>query len=350
MPLARTRTSRERIDFHGSLSPKEVDALVVDPELQVLQTSSSVEPDTWDLLNSALFARRNDINLRVYGFYSSVCDLSFLPRLRNVQRFSADCVMKAKHVESIAALPNLKSLSIGIYNLESFDFLDAIQPDGINELSLGATKSKKPSLASLARFVHLRRLYVEGQQKDIGVISRLAGLEDLMLRSITVAGLDFLCGLKHLWSLDIKLGGTHNLEALEGMSGIKYLELWQVRELKNIAVVSTMFGLQFLFLQSLPHIRAIPDLSRLMALRRVYLESLKGLKDISALAKAPAIEELIHVFAQGMEPGQYVDLLKIKSLKRLLVGFGSQKKNQALRDLAAQAGIAVFDNSKFAFV
>jgi hypothetical protein len=41
------------------------------------------------------------------------------------------------------------------------------------------------------------------------------------------------------------------------MGGIKYLELWQVRKLKNIGVISTLIGLQFLFLQSLPQIDAI---------------------------------------------------------------------------------------------
>ena len=170
-------------------------------------------------------------------------------------------------------------------------------------------------------------------------MAELAGLEDLTLRSITVAGLDFLRKLKHLWSLDIKLGGTSNLNALEGMTGIKYLELWHVKDMRNIDFVSTLSSLQLLFLQCLPHIKALPDMSRLAALRRVHLESMKGLKDISALSAAPCLEELVHIAAIGMEPAKYADLLKHKSLKRLSVGFGSRKKNEMLRELAESAGI-----------
>src|SRR5262249_32275394 len=120
------RLSPARIDFHGSLIPREVNEIAGDSTVRVLQASSPIELETWDLLNEALFPRRADITLRLYGFYSSVCDLSFLPRIPNLQRFSADCLMHATHVDSVTSLPNLRALSIGIYDLESFSFLDNI--------------------------------------------------------------------------------------------------------------------------------------------------------------------------------------------------------------------------------
>ncbi len=226
------RGSPDRIEFHGSLSPKEVDEIATNPLVCVLQASSTVDPDTWRLLNEALFSRRADIALRLYGFYTSICDLSFLRLLPNLRRFCANCLQHAKHVECVASLPHLQTLEIGIYDLESFEFLKDIQPGGITKLSLSATKSRKPSLGLLPRFSNLRTLYLEGQSKEIQVISQLAALEDLTLRSITIPGLEFLRGLKHLWSLDIKLGGTNNLQALEGLTEIKYLELWQIKDLR----------------------------------------------------------------------------------------------------------------------
>ena len=146
-----------------------------------------------------------------------------------------------------------------------------------------------------------------------------------------------------------QLGGTSDVSALEGMYGIKYLELWQVRDLKDISVISTLHGLQYLFLQSLPHIRSVPDLSKLSVLKRVHLENMKGLQDVSAVATAPALEEFLHTSAQGMEPGQYADLLASKTLKRILVGFGSKKKNKTLNDSAAAAGIMQYKHSPFRF-
>jgi hypothetical protein len=350
MPLAKnSHLSKGRMQFERSLTAAEVDSLVTDPQLNVLQTSSPVEPETWDLLNDRLFSVRHDVCLRAYGFYSSDCDLSFLSRLRNLRRFSADCLMRARGVDHIAALENLKSLSVGINSLETFDFLGGLTDTGLQELFLGATKSKKPSLRPLGRFRQLRRLQIEGQQKDIEVISTLCLIEDLTLRSVGVDNLGFLNGLGHLWSLDMKLGGTSDLSALAGMDRIKYLALWQVRGLQDISVVSTMHGLQYLFLQSLPHIQSIPDLSKLISLRRVHLESMHGLCDISALSKAPALAEFVHVSARGMEPTQYADLLTSKKLRRIFVGFGIERKNKILRDSAIKAGVEQYERTQFSF-
>jgi len=252
-------------------------------------------------------------------------------------------------VEYLASLENLEKLSVGIYNLETFDFLAELPHRRLQELSLGATKSKKPSLRPLANFDQLRTVYLEGQQKDIEVLATLPKIEDLTLRSISVAGLDFVTGLKHLWSLDIKLGGVHDLSALRDMGQIKYLELWQVRDLADISVVSTLHGLQYLFLQSLSQVSRIPDLSKLKNLRRVYLENMKGLRDLTPLTKAPALEEFMHVSALGMDPAKYAAFLASSTLKRMSVGFGSARKNQALCDCAAKAGIAPYTNTPFSF-
>ena len=50
---------------------------------------------------------------------------------------------------------------------------------------------------------------------------------------------------------------------------LKYLELWQIRGLSDISVVSSLSDLQYLFLQALRNVDGIPDLSRLTRLRKV---------------------------------------------------------------------------------
>jgi hypothetical protein len=219
----------------------------------------------------------------------------------------------------------------------------------IRDLFLGATISKRPSLGLLERFKNLKVLYIEGQQKEIEVISCLASLEDLTLRSISSAGLDFILSLPKLWSLDIKLGGIRNLSALAGLSQIKYLELWQVKGLSDLTPISSMFGLQYLFLQSLRNVTCIPNLSRLTHLRRVYLENMKGLTDVAPVASAPALEEFVHASAIGMEPRGYEAILTLKSMKEAVVWFGSDLKNNAFRQLAAARGIAEYKHHQFSF-
>jgi hypothetical protein len=92
----------------------------------------------------------------------------------------------------------------------------------------------------------LRKLYIEGQQNGIAVLGELQGLEDVTLRSISTPGLEYVSNLPRLLSLDIKLGGIQNLSAISGKQSIKYLELWQIKGLSDISVVSSLTGLPFL--------------------------------------------------------------------------------------------------------
>jgi len=251
-------------------------------------------------------------------------------------------------VEHISQLERLEELSIGIYSLDSFDFLMQL-PNGIKSLSLAATKSTKPQLQVLSRFRSLTHLYLERQQQGIEVLSELKGLEDLTLRSITTEGLDYISTLPRLWSLDIKLGGIRNLSAIARKESIKYLELWQIRGLSDIGVLSSLGGLQSLFLQSLINVTAIPDLSKLYNLRRLHLENLKSLRDVSAICHAPALEEFLHISAQNIQPEMYKDLMSMPSLKYVDVGYGSRKKNEEFNALVLWSGKQTGTNRHFAF-
>lgn len=325
-----------RAQFDGNLSAKEIELLAENEQLRVLQCCSPVPDQTWARLDE-LLARRPDIEIRVYGFLGSVCDLSFVRLIPNARQFRADYLMKAVGVEHLACLQKLESLGIGIYDLENFSFLHSVTP-GIKHLSLFATKSKKPSLSELSRFCSLTTLYLESQVKDIEVIGELGNLEDLTLRSITLNDLNFLSELPRLWSLDMKLGGTTNLSGIAGKESIKYLELWQIKGLSHIDVVSSLRGLQYLFLQSLRRVESIPELSQLGELRRIYLENMKGLRDLKGVASAPNLQEFSFVSALNMKPFDFAELLKMPTLQRLWVGLGSEAKNRAIREMIVKSG------------
>lgn len=336
-----------RLQFAETLTIEEIHKIAADPKVNVLQTFSVVDAQTWDLLNEYLFPRRPDIQLRVYG-RGPAYDLSFAAKLTNVRRFSADSLTSATGIEHLAGMTKLEALSIGVSDLKSFDFLDDL-PATISSISLTATKSKKVSLKPLSRFAALREVYLEGQQNGIDALASLQQLEDLTLRSITTPNLEYLADLPRLRALDIKLGGIQDLSALKGKESLQYLQLWQLRGLHDISVISSLVGLQFLFLQSLRSVIQIPDLSKLTRLRRIYLENMKALVDLAGIASAPALEEFIHVDASNLRPEQYDEILKMPSLKQISVGFGSLKKNQIFRDKAERAGKAEYTVSKFSF-
>ncbi len=349
MPYSRINGTTDRYEFEGSLTKRQVVALAKNASLKTLQCCRPVRDSTWDLLNDHLFSLRKDVELRLYGFYATELDLGFVTRLPNVEHFSADCLISAKGAEHIQSMRNLRSLGIGIYELDSFDFLNGVT-DALEKLSLGCTKSRKPDLGPLVRFKHLKQVYIERQQKNIEVLSELTHLEDVTLRSISTPNIDYLRPLKKMWSLDVKLGGIKDLSSIEGMDGIKYLELWQIRGLNDISVISTLYGLQYLFLQALRRVSALPSFEKLKQLRRIYLENMKALEDISSLGGAPALEEFIYVSAQNMNPEDCIPLLKNTRVRRVSVGFGSNNKNKQFRELMKEHAVKEYQYSPFKYV
>lgn len=349
MPLADKAISKDRLGFNKSISISEIKSIISSKNVKTLQTSSPVSEKSWDLINNYLIPARPDIEIRIFGHYSEDCDLSILKRIPNVKKLSIDCLMDASNVENIDQLNNLESLSVGIYSLESFSFLNSL-PNTLNYLFIGTTKSKKPSLTNLERFTNLKELYIEGQQKGIEAIGEIKSLEKLVLRSVSPKDISFLTELKKMWCLDIKLGGIKDFTQIRSLTNLKYLELWQVRGLSDISFVSTLSGLQYLFLQSLRNVKKLPDFSGLTQLRRVYLETMKGLQDVSGLFRAPALEEYIHVCAQNMSPEQYKKILEIKTLKSVLFGFGSDKKNNEMDKLMKLKGVEEYGHQPFQFI
>ncbi len=76
---------------------------------------------------------------------------------------------------------------------------------------------------------------------------------------------------------------------------------------------------------------------------------MKGLSDLEGLFKAPALEEFLHVSAHNMAPEQYQQLLYIETLRRALIGFGSDKKNKTMEKMLKEKGIKEYSHTIFQF-
>lgn len=252
-----------------------------------------------------------EVELRAYGSSDgSITDLDFLRFFPHLRRFSAD----------------------ELYNsLTSIDGLGFL-PDDVESLTIGQTK-KRLSMAPLRRFERLQRLYVEGQTKDLDVISELQELRSLTLRSITLPGLAILRPLHNLRALDLKLGGTKDLSELPNLGQLEYLELWMVKGLSDLSPVQDVPKLEYLFLQSLRQVTSLPEMSGLTALTRVWLETMKGLTNLSPLRDAPALRQLVLVNMPHLKPEHLQPIVGHPTLTTLGAGLGSDKKNEAVRAL-----------------
>jgi hypothetical protein len=79
----------ERVNFEEPLTTTDIEHLAAYPQIKVLQCSSPVGEQTWELLNAGFFRNRPEVELRLFGFYFQSCDLSFAGSMSHVRRAAA---------------------------------------------------------------------------------------------------------------------------------------------------------------------------------------------------------------------------------------------------------------------
>jgi hypothetical protein len=262
-----------------------------------VQCSGPIPDSAWTLLNEAFFAIRPEVELRI-------C--------------SGD--------------------------VESFDFLERISPS-VSSLTLGPTRSKKPSLRILSRFRKLKILSIDGHSNGIEAVSDLSLLEQLVLHSVTTPDLEYLAPLQNLWSLDIALGAIKSLDGINGKPSLKHLRLSQIREFEGTDALPSLRALQNLSVGGLARLRSVPSLAGCSALRRAVLQNMKSLGDFTAFREASALEEFLLLDGMHQSPEQLVPVLENPNVQRVSAFFGSHQKNRQFTTLRAEYGKASMDPS-----
>lgn len=292
-------------DLRSPVTERELSALDDRPE--VIQFSTALSDADYRLLGE-WFKDQPHKTLRVYGSYDgSITDLGFLKYFPTVQSFQADALY-----HSLADIEGLRYL-----------------PEDTHFIGLGRTK-KRLSLAPLERFKMLRQLYLEGQTKEIAVVSGLLDLQSVTLRSITLPDLSLLLPLSRLRALDLKLGGTNDLRLLPELDSLEYLELWMIKGLSDLSPIAQLPRLEYLFLQALRQVEALPDMSKLTALRRLWIETMKGLTDLAPINTAPGLRQLAVIDMGHLQPESFAPLTGHPALESVRFGLGSKRKNAAV--------------------
>jgi hypothetical protein len=280
------------------------------PEHTTVQISSRLTDDEFRRL-ADFMADYPDVRLRVYGGYDgSIQDLDFLRFFPKLRRFSVDA----------------------IYELPSLDGIGLLSED-LEDLLIGWTRSKRFSLRTLAKFGNLRRLYLEGQQKDFDAIGELTALQDLTLRSITLPDLSALLPLVSLTDLDIKLGGTRDLGLLPRIGQLVYVELWRIRGMEDVSPLAEIETLEHFFLQTLNRVTTLPSFARSLRLRSAALDTMKGITELAPLAEAPNLELLRLIAMCQLEPEALRPFVGHPTLNDGTWGLCSDRKNIAAWDL-----------------
>lgn len=306
------RTIGRVVDFEGirtvAAPLRAEDLRPLAPECRVVQFAEALSAEDYRRLAELLQARP-DVTLRAYGG-ASITDLDFLQHFPELRRFSVD------------------GLWSSLTDISGLGYL----PESLERLRIGETK-KRLSLAPLERFTSLRRLSLEGQTKDLEVVSSLPSITSLTLRSITLPNLSLLLPLRELRALDLKLGGTKDLTLLPEVGRLQYVELWLVRGLADLSPIADVPTLEMLFLQALRQVTNLPDMRRLRRLTGVHIETLKGLRDLRPLADAPALEKVVLYDMPQLHVEDVAVLQERSTLCAVTLGLGSLKRNAAAEAL-----------------
>lgn len=242
------------------------------------------------------------------------------------------------NLEYLRFFKNHHRFEIDIFSLRDFDGLRHLA-DGLESLFFGATKATL-DLSFLQRFKGLRELHLEGHRKNAQVLSILTNLEYLSLRSVTLKDLSFLLPLHKLLDLEIRLGGTKNLQPLGEIGTIRYLHLWKILGLSDLSPVANVTTLQNLFLQALPRVTRLPELTHCKLLRRIVLYQMKGVSNLEALSTLTGLRELAILSMPQLTPRSFSPLSALTRLERVDVWLRNKEKH---REISQMLGPVVSD-------
>jgi Leucine-rich repeat (LRR) protein len=227
--------------------------------------------------------------VRFYGYYSSkIFDFEELRKIPNVKCLYVDCLTKAKNIQALSELANLKELSLGIYELEDTEVLRYDNLKNLISLSVGEAKTKALNLKYLENLTELKSLVIAGHNKNINSIEKLFRLEHLRLHALKNTALDFVNSLGKLKTLTLQLGGRENIREI-GENEIEELKIIWVRGFSDIDNISNFKKLKKLWLEdniklsSIRFDQKFEYLEELSIFNCKTLSTLEGLENLTAL-------------------------------------------------------------------
>ncbi len=235
-------------------------------------------------------------------------------------------------VECLRFFPGLRRLMVTNLRLVSWDGLRHVN-GALEHLAMGDTTLRPVSIAPIGELASLRTLGLAGPVRDAESISRLQGIEELHLRSVTLSDLSPLLAMPRLRLLYLGLGGTADLSLLTDLPALEDLELWRIRGLRQLSVLGSLPSLRVLRLQSMSAITELPSMAGAAALKVLALDTMKGIRDLSPVAAAPALEELLLIDMPQLGPESLRPLVGHPTLRRGIWGFGSLRRNAAAYDV-----------------
>lgn len=239
-------------------------------------------------LNELCLLYDEHLCIRFFGHYGSFFDCNTLLKIPNVKGLHVNCLQSAKNVSVLTQLQHLKSVSIGVFELQETEILSADNFKNLTELTVTDTKAKNINLEYLAHYKQLKSLRLVGHTRNIEAVGELATLESLFLTSMKKIPLNFINRLKGLKNLSFMLGSRANIKEIE-RNNIENLEIVWVRGFNDLRNISNFPHLRTLKIEDEKHLPEIsfdtifPHLKELKLINCKTLQSVNGLKNLQQL-------------------------------------------------------------------
>jgi protein phosphatase 1 regulatory subunit 7 len=313
--------------FNHIDNPKTIDKNSVESELKlgkevILQfVDKSYTDKILADINELCSKFDKSLCIRFYGHYSTQFDCKTLLKIPNVKCLYIDCLQSADNLQILKELSNLRSLGIGIYELQDTEILNSDNLKNLTELIVTDTKTKAFNLEYLRHFKKLKSLRIGGHTKNIDAVGELAELEFLSLNSVKKVPVNFINKLKNLKTLNFILGGRENLNEI-AENEIENLDIVWVRGFNDLSCISKFPKLKTLKIEDeiqLPKVHfdtVFPDLIDLKIINCKTLRTITGLKNL------PELNSLI-VYKTNVDFDSFIRQELPKDLKTL--GFYTTK-------------------------
>jgi len=282
------------IPFHRIDNPTNIENSVVESELKlgkevIIQFVDTTYTDKiLSDINQLCLNSNENLCIRFYGHYSKTFDCNILTKIPNVKNISIDCLQKADNINALTELTNLKSLGLGIFELQDTEILSTENFKELTSLVISDTRTKAFNLDYLRQFKKLKSLRIAEHTKNIDAIGELTELELLSLNSVKKIPVNFINKLKKLKTLNFILGSRDNLNEIEN-NEIENFDIVRVRGFNDLSCISKFPKLKTLKiedeikLQDVRFTNLFPDLTDLKILNCKALETISGLKNLPTL-------------------------------------------------------------------
>jgi Leucine-rich repeat (LRR) protein len=177
--------------------------------------------------------------------------------------------LKSDDLGWVGNLPSLKSLQIGIGDLDSIKFVNRL--DELENLSLASVGVS-----------------------DFTPISACKSLRTISFDDCSLSNLSFLDGLTQVEGLQfVDCEKLARVEPICLVNSLQYLGIVECRNIEDYSSLANMTGLKTLYLSGTDKIKSLDALKALNTLGDLRLENLSDLCDLSGLPNLPRLSRLI---------------------------------------------------------